>query len=110
MLNSGVNNSLSGLDSIYLKVFDHLLGIFNILGAYTDFLKLRILEFLNFHPCIQLACLGIQSSLCCPLSDQATSLHWCGVLYLCPGCQALAEESEPISVINKLVNGTTLSV
>ena len=68
MLNSAGNNSFFDLVSVYLKVFDHLtFNIFNILEVYllytskilkilkvlnSDFLKFRILEILNFHPCV----------------------------------------------------------
>ena len=56
MLNSADNNSFSDLVSVYLKVFDHLAlnllyfgGIQQVLNS--DFLKFKILEILNFHPC-----------------------------------------------------------
>ena len=56
MLNSADSNSFFDLVSVYLKVFDHLNwnfyyfeGIQQVL--YSDFLKFRILEILNFHPC-----------------------------------------------------------
>ena len=56
MLNSAGNNSFSDLVSVYLKVFDH--SIWNIWSfggkqqvLNSDFLKFRILEILNFHPC-----------------------------------------------------------
>ena len=53
MLISVDKNSFSDLVSVYLKVFEHLawnfLGIQQVLNS--DFLKFRILEILNFHPC-----------------------------------------------------------
>ena len=57
MLNSAGNNSFSDLVSVYLKVFDHLTWNFQYFESIhqvlnSDFLKLRILEILNFHPCI----------------------------------------------------------
>ena len=56
MLNSVDNNSFSDLVSVYLKVFDHLALNFYYFGGIqqvlnSDFLKFRILEILNFHPC-----------------------------------------------------------
>ena len=57
MLNSADNASFSDLVSVYLKLFDHSTwniqyfgGIKHVLNS--EFLKFRILEILNFHPCI----------------------------------------------------------
>ena len=56
MLNSAGNNSFSDLVLIHLKVFDHLSWNFLYFGGVqqvlnSDFLKFRIWEILNFHPC-----------------------------------------------------------
>ena len=56
MLNSADINSFSDLVSVYLKVFDYLTWKFEYFGGIqqvlnSDFLKFRIFEILNFHPC-----------------------------------------------------------
>ena len=56
MLNSADNNIFSDLVSVYLKVLNHLNWKFYYFGGIhkvlnSDFLKFRILEILNFHPC-----------------------------------------------------------
>ena len=53
MLNSAGNNSFSDLVSVYLRYLTIKLRIFDNLEAYSNsyFLKFRILEIFNFHPC-----------------------------------------------------------
>ena len=66
MLNSAGNNSFSNLVSVYLNV-----SIQQVLKS--DFLKFRILEILNFHPCLKL----IQSYFYCAQNFQnfVTTFH-----------------------------------
>ena len=57
MLNSADSNSFYDLASVYLKAFDHLTWNFYYVEGIQqvlkfDFLNFRILEILNFHPCI----------------------------------------------------------
>ena len=70
MLNYADTDSFSDLVSVYLKVFDHYTWNFKYFEAIqqvlnSDFLKFRILEWFNFHPCISeqrsLICLNMHS-------------------------------------------------
>ena len=56
MLNYADYNSFSSLESVYLHIINHLnanysysVDLLQILRF--EFLKFRILEFINFHPC-----------------------------------------------------------
>ena len=57
MLNKAAYNSFFDLFAVHLKTIDHLnlkllcfIGMLQVLRF--EFLKFRILEILNFHPCI----------------------------------------------------------
>ena len=76
-------NDFEGQQNPYLASFCHSQALHPMISLAC--------QIFSVQP--HLACILLQSSLCCALHVQTISSYWCGAPHLSPGCQALWEGS-----------------